>query len=196
MKGSVSAPLSDAFCSPAMLSFELLVRACVCSDCVHCPQRGSDDSMFTSQDALMFEPFYLISCETAEQNGGWVVGHRWCDWWGGFQGSPRQGGSTRQADRQTGHQLCLSSVVCAGIGMWPKTTSTSSSGTPSTDIRAADLFEPCAIVPWQMEGPDRLLRQTNAHVNTHAANFTKLSAARDKHQEVTLLNSSLKTHGA
>lgn len=134
--------------------------------------------MSTSQDALMFEPFYLISCKTAEQYGGGVVSHRWCDGWGGTSRGVPDGGSDGQTDRPTAHQLCRSSVVCAGVGMWPKTTSTSSNGAPSTDIRAADLFELFAIVPWQMDGPDRLLQRTNAHVNTHAANFAKLSDKR------------------
>lgn len=99
-----------------------------------------------------------------------------------------RGGSARQTDRSAAHQLCLCSVVCAGMGMWPKTTSTSSSRAPSTHIRAADLFELCAIVPWQMEVPDRPPQQPNTHVNTHAGNIWKLPAAWDNHQKLKVEN--------
>ena len=62
-------------------------------------------------------------------------------WGGGL------GGGFGQTDRPPAHQLCLSSVVCAGMGPWPKTTSAGSSRAPSTHITAADLFELRAIVP-------------------------------------------------
>lgn len=85
---------------------------------------------------------------------------------GGWRSRCRLGGV--RTDRQAAHQLCLSSLVCAGMGMWPKTTSTSSSSrAPSTHITAADLFELRAIVPWQMEVLDRPPQQPNTCINTH-----------------------------
>lgn len=82
--------------------------------------------------------------------GGWRSGWGW---------------ECGQTDRPAAHQLCLSRVVCAGMGTWPKTTSTSSSMTPSTHITATDLFELRAIVPWQMEVPDRPPQQPNMNKN-------------------------------
>lgn len=64
----------------------------------------------------------------------------------------REGGRFR-TDSQAAHQLCPSSIVCSGMGTWPKTTSTSSSRAPSTHITAADLFELSAIVPMADGGP-------------------------------------------
>lgn len=81
-------------------------------------------------------------------DGGWKSG-----WWGGGQ-----------TGRQAAHQLCLSGVVCAGMGTWPKTTSASSSRAPSTHITAADLFELHAIVLWQMEALDRPPQWPDAHI--------------------------------
>lgn len=74
--------------------------------------------------------------------GGWVDG--------------LDGDLDAETDTQAAHQLCLSGVwVCAGMGTWPRTTWASSSRAPSTHITAADLFELRAIVPRQMEVPDR-----------------------------------------
>lgn len=74
----------------------------------------------------------------------------------GEEGEERGGGGGGgvRTDRQAAHQLCLSSVVCAGMGMWPKKTSASSSSrAPSTHITAADLFELSAIVLLADGGP-------------------------------------------
>lgn len=68
----------------------------------------------------------------------------------------------RQTDRQTDRPPAVPQLPSLpAIGTRPKTTSASSSGAPSTRITAADLFELCAIVSWQLEVIDRPQQQPN-----------------------------------
>lgn len=74
-----------------------------------------------------------------------AVSLRWCDGQGEIRALGRGG---RQTGRQAAHQQCLKSLVCAGMGMQPKTISRGSgSRAPSSHQSSRSLWAECSC-PW------------------------------------------------
>lgn len=113
-------------------------------------------------------PLYITSCETDKVFTAAGLSAPSVEMDKGGEVEALGEGTDRQTDSPPAvPQQC--SLCRDGTG--PKTTSSSSrgssSGAPSRHIRAADLFELCSIVPWQMEVCDRPRQQPNTHVNTY-----------------------------